>query len=271
MKKSMLVRILSGFVLTLILIGAVAGGRISMFALSVAISAIGMYELYKVIGVHKKPIGIIGYLIGAGYYALLWFDLMGYMMYFCVASAIIIMFSYVCSFKTVKASQAAFTLLGIYYVAIPLSFLYQIRMIEKYGVYLFILLFVCSWIADTFAYFVGSAIGKHKLVPHLSPKKSVEGAIGGIVGAALIGLIYGIILHNITGIRAGLPFTIISAIGAFISIFGDLAASAIKRNYDVKDYGNLIPGHGGILDRFDSMIFVAPIVYIGAVLLTPLL
>lgn len=267
----MLTRIISAVVLTLILIGAVIGGRIPMFILSLAISAIGMYELYKVVGVHKKPIGIIGYLLAAGFYALLWFNLMDYMLYFCVGSAVIIMFSYVCSFKTVKASQAAFTFLGIYYVAIPLSFLYQIRMIEKYGIYLFILLFVCSWIADTFAYFTGVAIGKHKLVPHLSPKKSVEGAIGGIVGAAVIGLVYGLILHHFTGIRAGLPFTIISAVGAFISIFGDLAASGIKRNYDIKDYGNLIPGHGGILDRFDSMIFVAPIIYIGAMLLAPLL
>ncbi len=267
----MLTRIISAAVLTLILIGSVIGGRISMFILSFTISAIGMFELYRVVGVHKKPIGIVGYLIAAGYYALLWFGLMDYMMYFCVGSAILIMFTYVCSFATVKASQAAFTFLGIYYVAIPLSFLYQIRIIDRYGIYLFILLFVCSWIADTFAYFTGVLIGRHKLVPHLSPKKSVEGAIGGVVGAAVIGLIYGLILENITGIKAGIPFTIISAIGAFISIFGDLAASAIKRNYDIKDYGNLIPGHGGILDRFDSMIFVAPIIYIAAMLLAPLM
>lgn len=264
-------RIISGAVLTAILVAAVAGGGISMFVLSLLISCLGMYELYKVVGIEKTPLGFAGYILALAYYAMLFFDKLEYMEYFAVACGIIIMFVYVCSFKTMKASQAGFSLLGIFYVAIPLSYLYRIRIIDKYGIYVFILLFVSSWIADTMAYFTGVNFGKHKLVPNLSPKKSVEGAIGGVAGAAIVGLIYGIVLQNILDINAAVPFMIISALGAFISIFGDLAASAIKRNYNVKDYSNLIPGHGGILDRFDSMIFVAPIVYIGAILLMPLM
>ncbi len=264
----MLVRIISGAVLTLILVGAVAGGGPTVFLLSLFITAVGMMELYRVIGVHKHPLGFTGYAIAAAYYALLWFDKLEYMSYFCVLSAIVIMAVYVMSFKTKKANQAAITFLGIFYVAIPLSYLYRIRtMPDNYGIFVFILVFVCSWIADTFAYFVGSAIGKHKLVPHLSPKKSIEGAIGGIAGATIVGLVYGLILGNCIDRNLAFPFALISAAGAVISIFGDLAASAIKRNYDVKDYGKLIPGHGGILDRFDSMIFVAPIVYLVATLL----
>ena len=263
-------RIISGAILTLILVLAVLGGKISMFALAVGISGLGMFELYRVVGIHKSLLGLAGYVLAACYYAMLFFNMMEYMLYFCVASSLLIMFVYVCSFAKMKASQAAFALLGIYYVAIPVSFIYKIRMLD-YGVYVFILLFVCSWIADTFAYFVGVNLGKHKLVPHLSPKKSVEGAIGGVVGAGIIGLIYGIVLHNTLKINSQIPFLIISMAGAFISIFGDLAASAIKRNYEVKDYSNLIPGHGGILDRFDSMLFVAPIVYIGAKLFMPML
>ena len=165
-------RIISGAVLTAILVGAVAGGRITMFLLSLVITCLGMFELYRVVGIHKSPLGIVGYILAAAYYALLWFDKLEFMDLYCVACGIIIMFAYVCSFKTKKASQAAFALLGIFYVAIPLSFLYRIRIIDKYGIYLFILLFVCSWIADTFAYFTGVTFGKHKLVPHLSPKNN---------------------------------------------------------------------------------------------------
>ena len=262
----MLTRIISGAVLTLILVGAVAGGGITMFALALFITGMGLFELYRVVGIHKSALGITGYVAAALYYAMLWFDKLQYLDYYCVALGIIIMFVYVCSFKKMKASQAAFALLGIFYVAIPISYIYRIRIMEN-GIFIFILLFVCSWIADTCAYFTGVTLGKHKLCPHLSPKKSVEGAIGGILGATVIGLIYGLILGNYLGANLGPVFAIIGAAGSFISIFGDLAASAIKRNYDVKDYSNLIPGHGGILDRFDSMIFVAPIVYIGATFL----
>lgn len=259
-------RIISGAVLTAILFGAVAGGRITMFLLALLITGTGLFELYRVVGIHKSALGIVGYGLALSYYCLLWFDKMEYMQYFCVACGILIMFTYVCSFKTKNAKQAAFAMLGIFYVAIPISYLYKIRIMDN-GIFVFILVFVCSWIADTFAYFTGVTLGKHKLVPHLSPKKSVEGAIGGIAGAALIGMIYGIVLGNILDINIAGKFAAICAAGAFISIFGDLAASAIKRNFDIKDYSNLIPGHGGILDRFDSVIFVAPIVYIGALVL----
>ncbi len=99
--------------------------------------------------------------------------------------------------------------------------------------------------------------------PKLSPKKSVEGAIGGVVGAALLTVIYGMIFKNAMGVTTQHVWIMaaISAVGALISMVGDLTASAIKRNYEIKDYGKLIPGHGGILDRFDSVIFTAPMIY----------
>lgn len=256
----MKIRIISAVVLTAILIAALAGGGITMFILSAVTTAIGMFELYKVVDTHKKAIGIVGYLLAATYYAMLWFDLMKYLNVFCVLAVILIMATYVASFSKVNAKQAAMTFLGVFYVALPLSYLYQVRIMEN-GLFIFILLFISSWIADTCAYFVGSAIGKHKLVPVLSPKKSIEGAIGGVLGSTIIGAIYGLVLGNIINKFLVVAFAIICAAGAVISIFGDLAASAIKRNYDIKDYGKLIPGHGGILDRFDSMIFVAPIVF----------
>ena len=109
---------------------------------------------------------------------------------------------------------------------------------------------------------VGVLFGKHKMAPVLSPKKSVEGAVGGVVGAILLGIIYA------AATKGGMvEYAIICGVGALISMVGDLAASAIKRNQGIKDYGKLIPGHGGILDRFDSVIFTAPIIYFLSVLL----
>ena len=99
-------------------------------------------------------------------------------------------------------------------------------------------------------------MGKHKMTPELSPKKTKEGAVGGILGAALLGAIYGAVTGGTVWVYA-----LICAVGGMISMIGDLSASAIKRNQGIKDYGDLIPGHGGILDRFDSVIFTAPNIY----------
>ena len=131
------------------------------------------------------------------------------------------------------------------------------------GRYLVWLIFLCSWGCDTCAYCVGRLFGKHKMAPVLSPKKSIEGAVGGVVGAFLLTMIYCMVFQS--QMNLSLPKIVIlsgiAAIGGLISMVGDLAASAIKRNVDLKDYGHLIPGHGGILDRFDSVIITAPIIY----------
>ena len=118
-------RIISGAVLTVILVGAVLGGGTTMFILAAIITALGLYELYKVVGIEKKALGICGYILAASFYTMLWFDKLQYLEYFCVASGILTMFVYVCSFKTTRAKQAAFSLLGIYYVAIPISYIYN--------------------------------------------------------------------------------------------------------------------------------------------------
>lgn len=154
------------------------------------------------------------------------------------------------------------SIFGVFYVSVMLSYVYQTRMLPG-GAYIVWLIFLCSWGCDTCAYCVGVLIGKHKMAPVLSPKKSWEGAVGGVVGAALLTLIYCFVFQGSMGStnRDIIMLCMICAIGAIISMIGDLTASAIKRNYDIKDYGRLIPGHGGILDRFDSVIFTAPIIY----------
>ena len=105
-------------------------------------------------------------------------------------------------------------------------------------------------------------IGRHKMTPALSPKKSWEGAVGGVLGAAALGFIFAMAFADRMGIDSPVFSCVFACgIGAVISQIGDLAASAIKRNHNIKDYGNIIPGHGGILDRFDSMLFTAPAIY----------
>ena len=143
-----------------------------------------------------------------------------------------------------------------------LSCIYRIRVLED-GAYMIVLVFLSAWGNDTLAYCAGRLFGKHKMSPVLSPKKTIEGAVGGVIGAGLLGFLYGLIArHFITAsFDLTVVFAVVCAVGGLISIVGDLGASAIKRNYEIKDYSNLIPGHGGILDRFDSIIFTAPIIY----------
>ena len=147
------------------------------------------------------------------------------------------------------------TFFGVVYVAVMLSFILLTRNLEN-GKFIVWLIFLCSWGCDTCAYCVGMLIGKHKMAPVLSPKKSIEGAVGGVAGAALLGVIYGAVTHGPV-----IEYAVICGVGALISMVGDLAASAIKRNQGIKDYGKLIPGHGGILDRFDSVIFTSPVIF----------
>lgn len=266
-------RLLSGILLMVIaLVTLITGGNLLFFVL-LLISLIGMTELYKVFGIEKKPPGIIGYIAAAAYYGLLYFeaqlpgDKLNWFMLLFMALLICEMASLVFAYPKYNTQQIFAAFFGVLYVAVMLSFIYRTRLLDG-GVFTVWLVFVCSWGCDTCAYCVGKLIGKHKMAPVLSPKKSVEGGIGGIAGAALIGVLYALAINHWGGAGADIvQYAVIGGAGGAISQIGDLAASAIKRYHNIKDYGKLIPGHGGILDRFDSVIFTAPIIYYLAVLL----
>ncbi len=121
--------------------------------------------------------------------------------------------------------------------------------------------FISAWCADAGAYFIGSKFGKHKLAPSISPKKSVEGAFGGVAGGILGMLIYGVILHFCNADVPWLNFIVMGILGSVFGLLGDLFLSYIKRECKIKDFGNFLPGHGGVLDRFDSTLFVVPVCY----------
>ena len=178
------------------------------------------------------------------------------------------MFLYVFTFPRYRAEEIMCAFFCVAYAPVMLSFIYLVRGLP-YGVYTVWMIFISSWICDTCAYVVGVLFGKHKLAPVLSPKKSVEGALGGVIGSAVVGALYAyfFVEKMVSEQEITWVFVLISAAGAVISQVGDLAASAIKRNHEIKDYGRLIPGHGGVMDRFDSVIFTAPMIYFLALLL----
>lgn len=264
-------RLLSGIVLVLIalLVNHVGGPLLLLTMLG--ISLIGMFELYRAVKIVDKGTNSLttaAYIGAVLWYAAVWlgqvfpgkFDHL--YVVFLTAGLILILFVYVFTYPKYHADQAMAAFFGIVYVAVCLSFIYQTRELPdgRWHVWLILL---CSWGCDTSAYCVGRLFGKHKMAPVLSPKKSVEGAIGGLAGAALLGGIYGFCIRGKVAddFNVAAVYAIICAAGALISMVGDLAASAIKRNHEIKDYGHLIPGHGGILDRFDSVIITAPIIY----------
>ncbi len=153
-------------------------------------------------------------------------------------------------------------------VAVPLSCMSHLRLSGERasdGLFYVILALTTAWLSDTGAYFTGTFFGKHKLCPRLSPKKTVEGLIGGIISSILFSLlaawIYASILQGAAGISYFEVF-VLALICAPLSVLGDLAASWVKRRYGVKDFGNIFPGHGGVMDRFDSLIPVFPLVFL---------
>lgn len=255
-------RLISGIVMVLLAIFVVSSGGIVLFVSSAVISLIGLFELYRVMNIEKKLLGIVGYLTTISYYGMLWINDEHYVTLMAIAALMVLMTLYVFTFPKYKTEEVTVAFFGIFYVAIMFAYLYQVRVMMD-GKYLVWLIFLSSWGCDTCAYCVGMLFGRHKLAPALSPKKSVEGAVGGVVGAAIMGFIYaGICGGQMEAVtNPQLACLLACAIAAVISQIGDLAASAIKRNHDIKDYGHLIPGHGGILDRFDSVLFTAPAIY----------
>ena len=251
-------RLMSGVVLiALALLTIMAGGPV-LFVTLLCVSLIGTQELYRALKIREKKTdaleaaGYVGIII---YYAGIYFSFEKFGMMGLILSLLILLFLYVFRYPKYQAGQIMEAYFAVIYVGVMLSFIYLTRGLPD-GKFIVWLIFLCSWGCDTCAYCVGMLIGKHKMAPVLSPKKSVEGAVGGVLGAALLGAVYAAATSQD---MAG--YAVVCAVGALISMIGDLAASAIKRNQEIKDYGTLIPGHGGILDRFDSVIITAPVIY----------
>lgn len=262
--SSFITRLISGLVLLIFLFLILIKGGDLLFIISAILSLVGIVELFRVFNMAKSRLAYVGYIFTILYYWMLHFYKTTGILLFLIAMLLLLLIFYVISFPKFNIKQVSLVLFAIIYVSIMFSFIYLIREKNEFGKYYVWLIFISSWGSDTFAYCTGILFGKHKLSPILSPKKTIEGAIGGIIGAAILSAIYTFIIFNKVlqnDSYSYIKIVVATSISAIISMLGDLTASAIKRDYGVKDYGDLIPGHGGILDRFDSVIFAAPALF----------
>lgn len=245
-------RIISGIIGIAILFLVIYLGspvyNIAVFALTM----IGLYEYNKAVE-HIKSSEIpylLNYLLAIGVAIASYTGRIGDFRYLLFIYIILSFIQFVIN-NEVKTKDLALSLLGGLYVVFLMSYLYVFA-----GDFRIWYVFLIASAADIFAYFIGRFFGKRKLAPVLSPNKTVEGFAGGIAGAVICTMIFAKIFDPYNFIPMGL----VAALGAVVSVFGDIFASKIKRETGIKDYGNLMPGHGGVLDRFDSILFTAPFV-----------
>ncbi len=267
-------RLASGIVLVIVALFAMSFGGAPLLLILLAVSMIAYRELTKALGCAGQEKGLNGLeILGmAGiicYYVAVYFSKQLPMLLMCIVGVFLgLLLVYVVTFPKFQAAQVSAALFAFLYAPVMLAFIYLTRASEE-GIYMVWMILISSWGCDTCAYAVGKLIGKKKIFPVLSPHKSLEGCIGGVAGAALIGGLYGYFF-----VERAFPDDVVAwiiaficAAGAVMSMVGDLAASAIKRNHNIKDYGHIIPGHGGIMDRFDSVIVTAPMIYFLTVLM----
>lgn len=269
-------RVISGIVVAAVLIGAACLLFTPVWdILFCVLAGAATYEIMKVAGIQSKPLRVIAIIFGALFPALLIYlpQLWLIGLYVFVVLLVFIILTLAnntkIKFQDMAVSVYATLVVPIGFACAPIiANLYQMfpGRIDKYETFFMAFsVIVTALLNDVFAYFIGSGIGKHKMTPVLSPHKSWEGAIGGVICDVILMMIFLLIFVKCVAKKAFfMPvwlYAIIVLVTAVVSIYGDLIASFIKRCYGVKDYSNLIPGHGGIMDRFDSVILAAPTMF----------
>lgn len=259
-------RVITGIIMLAIFLPIMIFSHTIVFVIAASVmSAMVVYEMLSCAGLHKNYVISIPALLYACSGPLIANTRFAnsYGMLFSITLLFLFYLLYIHVFFTdkIKTKDIALVLLCAIYITSSFTCIVLLRNAE-FGEYLYLLIFIGACVTDTFAYFGGRLFGKHKLCPKVSPKKTVEGAISGVVFCSLAFVLYALLVSKLEGIKP--HYLTIAAIGAFISVisqFGDLAASAIKRDFGVKDFGKIFPGHGGILDRFDSILAVAPLLF----------
>ena len=263
-------RILSGIIgLPVIILIFICGNKYIIDVLIAIIAIISMHEYINCVKKKSNPISWIMYIAAASIAILHLIPLLyiqKYLMLVIVSIMVILFLHIIITEMKINVQDMAFTIMGILYIVgftvfVPLLYGYSECCIENVGKYFIWYIFMATWGTDVFAYLSGKFFGKHKF-NKISPKKSIEGCIGGTIGGVLLVLGYTFVLNNYFDM--GINYLLISGIGLILSIIGqigDFAASSFKRYSEIKDFSNLIPGHGGMIDRNDSVIFAAPFAY----------
>lgn len=261
--KELLIRTLTGGVFAVIILGSILWSPWAVFAVLGVFSAIGLYEFQRLVLVDEKA-GLLYYFLGISVYVLI--GLMGMevidfsnfllilISFFIVIAAELFRFPRP-SWKHISTAFTAFI-----YIALPMGLMNSLFFLRNAGIdfpWILLALFILVWANDVFAYLVGSGFGKHKLFERLSPKKTWEGSIGGLIFTLAFGWLFSLLATNLD-LTQWLGLAIIISVTANV---GDLAESLLKRNAGVKDSGTIFPGHGGVLDRFDAILFATPFVY----------
>jgi len=260
-------RSLTGVVFVLVLGGGILINSFTLFALVGVIIGMGLLEFYKLIANTQlkanRPLGLaIGLLFFAiaCLYSIGLIDITGFWLVAPLVSSVFIAELY--RKHEFPFQNIAITLFGVFYIAIPLSLLTLIGFPERstmgYHPHLIMGFFFLLWASDTGAYLTGITIGKHPMFPRISPKKSWEGFTGGLVLTLLVAIFISKYFIELPR----LDWVVIAIIICIFGVWGDLIESMLKRSLQIKDSGNILPGHGGILDRFDSVLFSAPLVFV---------
>lgn len=260
-------RLIFGILGVIVALAVLICGSVEFIGCAVGVIAlIGLFEFYRVAGLFKKksPVSYAGFLFTAivFYLAIFYPDkIIDSLMLIIAGYVFVLMCSMVFFHSKCSFSDVALSFAGSLYISFFFVHIIFIRQLDLGYLYIW-LIFITAWASDTFAYFAGRLLGRHKLCPSISPKKTIEGAIGGVLGCVICICVYAFCCEKFA--FAGVNYILAVIFAAVCSVFsqlGDLVASCIKRENDVKDYGNLIPGHGGVLDRFDSSLFISPLVY----------
>lgn len=257
-------RILTAAVMLAVFIPILIFSHLVVYPLAMAIlAAIATFELLRCLGLHRDPLLAVAASLPAALSLLAFWADSPVAHLASIAAAFFLLALYLFATAVFRPGRVTYgALMGIlggsFYIAVAFSAMVLLRGMAG-GAYLFLLPFVAAWVTDTFAYFTGRFLGKHKLAPVISPKKTVEGSVGGIVAAVLVFVLYGLILRRGGYVPNYWALALAGLLLSVVSQIGDLALSAVKREYGVKDYGRLFPGHGGVLDRFDSVIATAPL------------